>query len=244
MDKLDAGAPAKTVWDELQVIRQNRRKPLILPHDQYNLVVIDPPYAYTDAPIAEPYKMRMNYRVMLLRQIQEINFDRFMARNSVLLCWVTNAYIPAISELLAAWKYEFRSLLIWDKGSPKLGKPFRHQAEFVVYATRGRPPRYSHDPKRTDIFKGVEQLDDPELFEGTELFKGKFRGHSVKPDEFYEMVERLFPDTKRLEMFARRDRKGWTTWGLEVIMRENLPPALLDWSVIAAKENRVITCSN
>jgi N6-adenosine-specific RNA methylase IME4 len=44
------------------------------------------------------------------------------------------------------------------------------------------------------------------------------REHSRKPDEVYEIIEKMYPNRKYLELFARPEekRKGWTYWGLEV----------------------------
>jgi N6-adenosine-specific RNA methylase IME4 len=40
--------------------------------------------------------------------------------------------------------------------------------------------------------------------------------HSAKPDVFAEMIERYFPTTPKLEMFARGPaRHGWDAWGNE-----------------------------
>ena len=36
------------------------------------------------------------------------------------------------------------------------------------------------------------------------------REHSRKPDEAYEVIERMFPDAQRLELFSRRRRVGWS----------------------------------
>lgn len=40
--------------------------------------------------------------------------------------------------------------------------------------------------------------------------------HSEKPDEVMARIERLYPDARRLELFARRRRDGWEAWGNEV----------------------------
>jgi N6-adenosine-specific RNA methylase IME4 len=40
------------------------------------------------------------------------------------------------------------------------------------------------------------------------------RRHSAKPDAFFGLVEQASPGP-RLEMFARGQRPGWTTWGAE-----------------------------
>lgn len=39
--------------------------------------------------------------------------------------------------------------------------------------------------------------------------------HSAKPEKFALDIEALFPRVPKLEMFARRPRAGWDTWGNE-----------------------------
>lgn len=41
------------------------------------------------------------------------------------------------------------------------------------------------------------------------------REHSRKPDEQYQKIERLYPNAKKLELFARRRREGWDAFGNE-----------------------------
>ena len=40
--------------------------------------------------------------------------------------------------------------------------------------------------------------------------------HSAKPDAFYDLVESVSPGPY-LELFARRQRLGWDTWGEEAL---------------------------
>lgn len=40
--------------------------------------------------------------------------------------------------------------------------------------------------------------------------------HSAKPEAFLDMVEAVSP-APRLELFARRNRLGWDTWGNEAL---------------------------
>jgi N6-adenosine-specific RNA methylase IME4 len=39
--------------------------------------------------------------------------------------------------------------------------------------------------------------------------------HSTKPEEFRNIIEELYPHGKKLEMFARKQSKGWETFGNE-----------------------------
>jgi N6-adenosine-specific RNA methylase IME4 len=46
--------------------------------------------------------------------------------------------------------------------------------------------------------------------------------HSEKPGVLYETIERMYPELPKIELFARTQRPGWSTWGNEIE-----PPALL-----------------
>ena len=39
--------------------------------------------------------------------------------------------------------------------------------------------------------------------------------HSRKPDEFRHIIDTIYPEGNRVELFARRQAKGWQTWGNE-----------------------------
>ena len=39
--------------------------------------------------------------------------------------------------------------------------------------------------------------------------------HSRKPDEVYDRIEQLL-EGPYVELFARRERKGWDSWGNEL----------------------------
>jgi N6-adenosine-specific RNA methylase IME4 len=72
----------------------------------------------------------------------------------------------------------------------------RSAAEFWLIGTRGRPK--------------------PESRSERNLIVAPIREHSRKPDQAYEMLERMFPSQRRCELFARFSRPGWDQWGLEI----------------------------
>jgi N6-adenosine-specific RNA methylase IME4 len=73
--------------------------------------------------------------------------------------------------------------------------------------------------KRVD--KGVRQgfvADEGRHDDGsTGLIVARRRENSRKPDEIYVALERLFGDVRRIELFGRRERPGWTHWGNELL---------------------------
>ena len=53
-------------------------------------------------------------------------------------------------------------------------------------------------------------------YKASQVFYGPRTEHSRKPDEIQSMIERMYPGPY-LELFARRPRDGWDTFGNEVV---------------------------
>lgn len=84
-----------------------------------------------------------------------------------------------------------------------MGRTLRASHESCVVASRGRPGLLS---RTGEPAKGAWARS---------VFAAPFTGHSAKPDEFYELVERTSPGPY-LELFGRRRRPGWTVLGDQV----------------------------
>jgi mRNA (2'-O-methyladenosine-N6-)-methyltransferase len=78
-----------------------------------------------------------------------------------------------------------------------MGRLFRQTHEICLIGTRGKPYQYLKDKAQRSVHFGP-------------VIK-----HSGKPEDLQDMLERMFPRVKKVELFARRDRKGWTCMGLE-----------------------------
>jgi N6-adenosine-specific RNA methylase IME4 len=48
------------------------------------------------------------------------------------------------------------------------------------------------------------------------VFTEKVQRHSQKPEISYEIINRLYLNLKKLEMYARKERNGFDCWGNEV----------------------------
>jgi N6-adenosine-specific RNA methylase IME4 len=47
---------------------------------------------------------------------------------------------------------------------------------------------------------------------------GSPRGkHSEKPERFYEIIEAMYPEYPRVELFSRNVREGWAAWGNQAL---------------------------
>jgi N6-adenosine-specific RNA methylase IME4 len=47
------------------------------------------------------------------------------------------------------------------------------------------------------------------------LIEAPVREHSRKPDEARRMIEAIFPNLPKVELFARSPCEGWDVWGQE-----------------------------
>jgi len=106
--------------------------------------------------------------------------------------WVTNSWLPSGINVMSLLGFRYITNLVWTKPNFGLGQYLRGQHELLLFGVLGKLPSMSRS-------KGT-------------VVAAKKRGHSVKPDEVYEVIEAVSPGP-RLEMFARRRREGWDCWG-------------------------------
>jgi N6-adenosine-specific RNA methylase IME4 len=124
------------------------------------------------------------------------------ARNAHLYLWTTNKFMCEAHALAVGWGFDPKTIITWgkvhDNGTPsrKMGFYYRSATEHIVFAVRGHL-----------------RLTDPDPAPSTLILHRRLP-HSVKPDAFYDMVERYSPGPY-LDVFSRRARLGWTTWGDE-----------------------------
>ena len=48
------------------------------------------------------------------------------------------------------------------------------------------------------------------------VFEEKSRQHSRKPDYAYNMIESLYPDMNKIDVFSREKRDGWDQYGNQI----------------------------
>jgi N6-adenosine-specific RNA methylase IME4 len=121
--------------------------------------------------------------------------------DSIVWLWCTNfLLIRYAAPVLDALGVSERSILTWVKDRFGTGDWLRSQTEHCIMAVRGNP---------------AVTLTN----ESTVLF-APTSGHSAKPKEFYELVERLCPAARYADLFSRyRHNDKWDPHGDEA------PPA-------------------
>ena len=163
----------------------------------YSVIYADPPWRF------EPYSRDTgmdraadnHYQTESIEKIKAIKVPA--ANDAVLFMWATAPLLPEAIDVMKAWGFTYRSNCIWAKPHAGTGYWFRSQHEQLLVGTKGKIPA----PAPGEQFSS--------------LIEAPLGDHSVKPEAFAEMIEEMFPTSELVELFARRDREGWSVWGNE-----------------------------
>ena len=182
-----------------------------LPLFGFDVISCDPPWTFVLRSAAgEAKSAQAQYACMPLADIKAMPIGHLVGANSWLFLWATAPMLPHALEVMAAWGFTYRTRLAWRKLTPA-GKP-RLGTGYVV--------RTLHE----DILVGA--IGSPTYARALpSLFDGVAREHSRKPDEFFALIEAFAPGARRLDLFSREKRLGWTGWGAESAKFDLAPPA-------------------
>ncbi len=170
------------------------------PKGQYKVIYADPPwrYSFSKSPTRD---IENQYPTMSLDEIKAVKVPA--ADHAVLYLWVTSPKLVEGLAVVDAWGFRYRTFMVWIKDRIGMGYHARQQHESLLICTKGEPgtPEPANRP--------ASIVNAP---------RGK---HSRKPDEFYEIIERAWPDLPRIELFQRGEREGWDGWGSETVKRDD-----------------------
>ena len=174
---------------------------------EYNLLYVDPPWAQSRGgkKSVRPNSSgcELEYPVCSMDEIRSHleSAVSHTSENSVLFLWTIDKYLIESQRLAESLGYKLHARMIWNKvtGIPA-AFTVRFGHEYLLYMYRGRLT-----PVATDERGKIHTV-----------FTEQARRHSKKPEIAYEIIERLYPDPKKLEMYARNERSGWDCWGNEM----------------------------
>lgn len=182
---------------------------------KYQVIVADPAWGFNDNLKKMKRKVKRaasaQYNVMTPSQVAAIPVaDVADPQGCLLALWVPSVMLPTGLAVMKAWGFNFKQTFVWVK----LKKGFREEEDWND-ATRvgmGRLFRQSHEI----ALIGTSGKSVYPLLENHSQRSVAFdlnAGHSIKPGTLQNRLVTMFPDAQRLEMFARRQRAGWTCAG-------------------------------
>lgn len=169
---------------------------------RFRTILCDPPWKF-ETWSKKGLGRAPKYATITLADLKKLPVGDLAARDCVLFMWGVWPMLPHALELIEAWGFKYKTAgFVWMKYSDayvklSVGTGYwtRANTEFCLLATRGHPKRIHRDV--------MQAILEPR------------REHSRKPPCVHGRIERLVYGPY-LELFAREERRGWTTWGNEV----------------------------
>ena len=181
--------------EEERAKREETPVQIPLPTGKYSVILADPPWRY---PFTETNNRQIenHYPTMDLEEIKAMDLPA--DDNCVLFLWVTAPFLADAMHVLKAWGFTYKTGAVWDKERLGMGYWFRIQHEHLLIAVRGDVKTPYPENRVSSVIRAP---------------RGE---HSKKPECVYDMIEKMFPGERYLELFARTTRDGWSSWGNEV----------------------------
>lgn len=177
---------------------------------KYQIILADPPWKQSKGGKKNKRPKssggKLDYSVISLEDIQSIlNKAGFRSdENRVLFLWTIDKYLFQAEEIAHQLGYKLHARMIWNKvtGIPA-AFTIRFGHEYLLYLYHGKLLPVAKDERGKIHSVFTEQVSQ----------------HSKKPEAAYRIIERLYPNTNKLELFARSKRlypERWDVWGDEI----------------------------
>ena len=173
-----------------------------MPKGKFDLIVADPPWQY-DFKFAKG-RPETHYQTMGISDICALDVAGLAAEDCLLYLWVTAQKIAYAWQAMQAWGFQYKTQMVWVKttknNDPAYGMGFwaRNSHELLYIAARGKPSPPPQAARRSSVIQAPR------------------RKHSQKPEVVMDMLDDLYPNARKLELFSRRARLGWSVWGNEM----------------------------
>ena len=193
-----------------QVKREIKKQEFIsrlpaMPEGSYRVVYADPPWSYDDKcddGAIQSGGVEKHYPSMSIEDLCSLPLPDIQP-NAVLFFWVTSPLLSECWPIIKAWGFEYKASFIWDKISHNMGHYNSVRHEILLVCTRG-----SCQPEAARLFDSVQSIR-----------RGK---HSEKPEQFRDIIDTIYPTGPKIELFARKRYKGWSSYGNELLHRNDL----------------------
>lgn len=178
--------------------------------NQYDLILADPPWKQSKGgkKSVRPKSSgkELDYPVCPLNEIKDHlkqATSLCSGDNSILFLWTIDKYLFDAQKIAEDLGYKLHARMIWNKvnGIPA-AFTVRYGHEYLLYMYKGKL-----------IPVATEQRGKIHT-----VFTEKVKRHSQKPDVSYEIIKRLYPNLRKLELYGRRQYEGFDVWGDEVNM--------------------------
>ena len=172
--------------------------------DKFKVIVADPPWAFNDKLTMSDVARgaAANYSTLDLDAIVALSARELAAEDAFLAIWCPSSMLVDGLRVMEAWGFSQKGVYTWVKtagGASGLafgmGRYFRGCTEHALFGVRGKATVGNKSQRNCELAPALP--------------------HSQKPPGLQDALEKMYPGGPWLELFARRDRPGWTCVGNE-----------------------------
>jgi len=169
-----------------------------------DVFVIDPPWAKKKGgkrKIRPNQGRNLAYKTMSTAEIFALLDSEIFwqaAKTHGVFLWTIDEFLIAAEQEMEKRGYKRHARFIWDKCNgvaPCFTVRYSH--EYLIWY---------YKPKLTPVA-------DEQRGKFTTVIREPARQHSRKPDAAYKMIEAMFPNATKLDVFSREQRNGWEQFG-------------------------------
>ena len=206
-----SGKKSAASAERLINLEKTHTNPIPLPEGKYKVILCDVPYKYDyEGEGAPNYPTLAEGEIIHLKDKEGRPVTDMFAEDAIILFWAPLPKLEEALRILHAWGFYYKTAIVWSKekeGISQQGVGYYTIAtcELVLVAVKGKPGVPL--PKNRPL--GI-------------LRAPRTKTHSQKPDIFRHWIEKMYPNEKYLELFARETAKGWTAWGNQLDIRETI----------------------
>ena len=194
---------------------------------------------------------KSQYSTMTTSKIAEMPVQASCHPDGAVLClWVPSSLLQEGLEVMKAWGFNHKQTYVWVKTKKDVYKDVVRSAISLASAAKSGGIPKGRMNKTVSLVMKEFDMNDTLAFGMGRTFRqtheicligtcGKIYKqlknksqrsvsfaenlrHSSKPDHLQKSLETMFPKARKLELFARRIRPGWTCLGNEICNGEDI----------------------
>lgn len=192
-----------------------------IPKGTFAVLYADPPWKYPPRKKGTKFGAGVHghYPTMTDDEIVAMGawIREVMTPNAVLFLWTTAPKLPLALRVMDAWGFRYSTIAFtWIKTLK--GFTLARRPRFMVRSIRTfkGPGNYTASNAEICLLGARGSLTPTGRKLVDSVILAPKREHSRKPDEAIERIEAMYPMERKLELFCRYPRDGWTVWGNEV----------------------------
>lgn len=173
---------------------------------KYGIIYTDPPWSIQKVirKIRPHQHKQLDYNTLSLSEIKDIHKQAFKLCDDKcnVFMWTIEKFLHETERFMQELGFTTHCRMIWDKGrglAPAFTIRFTHEY-LIWFYKKGHILRPSNETRGKY----------PSVFHIQQNSK-----HSHKPEYVYNMIDDMFPNVNKLELFARNQKAGWDCWGNE-----------------------------